>query len=239
VLNKLLGFLISLAYRLVRGRAFSVSPDLNLWIVARGVLSKGFFPYIRGGFWRLFTDKSQGALFVGRGVRLDAIGMLRHGTSFRIGNYCSLDFLSTQGVCIGSRVTFREGVWLQITSRIDDPGVGMEIGDDVYVGPYTILGAAAKIKIGNRCQFGSHVSLIAENHSFDGMDSIHSQGVKRKGICIEDDCWFGNSSIVLDGITVGRGSVIGAGSVLTKDVPEYSVVVGNPAKIIKSRKPVV
>ncbi|RYE17040.1 MAG: acyltransferase, partial [Sphingobacteriales bacterium] len=58
----------------------------------------------------------------------------------------------------------------------------------------------------------------------------------KKFIIIEDDCWIGTNSVVLAGVTVGRGSVIAAGSVVTKDVPPYSVVAGVPAKIIKKRK---
>ena len=61
------------------------------------------------------------------------------------------------------------------------------------------------------------------------------QGVTRSFVKIENDCWIAANSIILAGVTVGRGSIVAAGSVVTKDVPPFSIVGGNPAKIIKSR----
>jgi acetyltransferase-like isoleucine patch superfamily enzyme len=64
---------------------------------------------------------------------------------------------------------------------------------------------------------------------------MKDQGVIRKNIVVEDDCWIAANSIILAGITIGKGSVIAAGSVVTKDVPPYSVFAGIPAKLIQSR----
>lgn len=64
---------------------------------------------------------------------------------------------------------------------------------------------------------------------------IREQGVTREGIIIEDDCWLGSGVKVLDGVTIGKGCVIGANSVVTKDIPPYSVAVGAPARVIKKR----
>ena len=66
--------------------------------------------------------------------------------------------------------------------------------------------------------------------------SIKEQGVKREFVKIEDDCWIAANTVILAGVTIGRGSVIAAGSVVTKDVPPYSIVGGVPANVIKSRK---
>ena len=74
--------------------------------------------------------------------------------------------------------------------------------------------------------FGPKCSLFAENHVFsDTEHSIKSQGVKQKGIIIEDDCWIGSNVTILDGVRIGKGSVIGAGTLVTKDIPAGSVVV--------------
>ena len=64
---------------------------------------------------------------------------------------------------------------------------------------------------------------------------IMKQGVKREFVKIEDDCWIAANTVILAGVTIGKGSVIAAGSVVNKDVPPYSVVAGVPAKVIKSR----
>ena len=80
------------------------------------------------------------------------------------------------------------------------------------------------------------VSIYAENHIFDDRERpMIDQGVKRSFVKIEDDCWIASNAVILSGVTIGRGSVVAAGSIVTKDVPPYSVVGGNPAKLIKSR----
>jgi len=80
------------------------------------------------------------------------------------------------------------------------------------------------------------VSLYAENHNFDSIDvPMKDQGVATAPIIIEDDCWIAANCIILSGVRIGKGSVIAAGSVVTKDVAPYSVMGGNPAKKLKTR----
>ncbi len=199
------------------------------------MFQKGFFPLLRGFAVRPFLGAVKGTFFLGRGVTLINKGHLRVGSGIYIGNYSYLDCLSVGGVTLGNRVTIREGCWLQLTSSYANPGSSITIGDDVYIGPRMILGAAAPIVIGSRCQFGANISLVAENHKFSGEGEIFQQGVVQKGITIGNDVWIGNSAIILDGVTIGDGVVIGAGSVVTKSVPSRSVVVGVPGRVIKTR----
>jgi acetyltransferase-like isoleucine patch superfamily enzyme len=110
------------------------------------------------------------------------------------------------------------------------------MGDHSNIGPYSYIGCSGPIRIGNNVMISPRVSLYAENHVIAGIDiPMKEQGVTQKGIVIEDDCWIAANSIILDGVTVGRGSVVAAGAVVSKNVPPYSVVAGVPARIIKSR----
>ena len=85
--------------------------------------------------------------------------------------------------------------------------------------------------------FGPKCSLFAENHVFsDTESSIKSQGVQQKGITVEDDCWIGSNVTILDGVTIGKGSVIGAGTLVTKDIPAGSVVIDKRIKMIRKRE---
>ena len=79
--------------------------------------------------------------------------------------------------------------------------------------------------------------MVASGHNFRKGTLIVNQGwnVDKRNIIIEDDVWIGANSVILPGITIEQGAVIGAGSVVTKDVPSYAIVAGNPAKIIKYR----
>ena len=84
---------------------------------------------------------------------------------------------------------------------------------------------------------GSMVTIFSENHNYERLSlPIRKQGESRKGIIIEDDCWIGAGSTILNGVTVGQGSVIAARLVVTKDVESFSVVAGVPAQLIKRRK---
>lgn len=102
------------------------------------------------------------------------------------------------------------------------------------------------IEIGSFTSIASNVVIQEDYHRTDRptsyfifknifQDSISKDIYSKGPIIIEEDVWIGSNSVILSGIKIGRGSVIGAGSIVTKDIPRYSIVVGNPAKVIKSR----
>lgn len=93
-----------------------------------------------------------------------------------------------------------------------------------------------KVHIGKYCSIAPNCMIIGANHRFDNIDvNIKEQGSSHKGIEIQPNVWIGANTVVLDGVTIGTGSVIGAGSVVTKSIPPYSIAVGNPCKTIKKR----
>ncbi len=112
-------------------------------------------------------------------------------------------------------------------------GVGdVIIGDRVRIGlGNTIIGP---VSIGNDIMFAQNIVLSGLNHGFEDISiPISDQPVSTKAIQIEDEVWIGANSVIVAGVTVGKHSVVAGGSVVTKDVPPYSVVGGNPAKILK------
>ena len=110
------------------------------------------------------------------------------------------------------------------------------IGDNVFIGEQALfLSSNAAIKIGNNVMFGPRVSIITGNHRFDvvGQYMINVQDKREtddEDVIIEDDVWVGTGAIILKGVTIKRGSIIGAGSVVSKSVPPYSIYVGNTPK---------
>lgn len=186
--------------------------------------------------WRL--GGCGGRLFLGRRTRVLFPRHIRIGRNVFIGDDSYISGYSKNGIRLGDNVRIREGAWIQATSRLDQPGVGLTVGDDTYIGPRSLLGAGGGIAIGRHVTFGAGVHVLAENHEFrDPGRPIQEQGVTRAGVTIEDDVWVGNNVVVLDGVRIGRGAVIGAAAVVTRDVPALAIAVGNPARVIGSREP--
>jgi acetyltransferase-like isoleucine patch superfamily enzyme len=117
-----------------------------------------------------------------------------------------------KNINIGDNVALNKGV------IVDTSGVTkIIIHDDVIIGPYTVI--------------------RSDNHVFERTDiPIRMQGHKGKEIVIEEDCWLGAHCVILSGVHIGKGSVIGASSVVNRDIPEYSIAIGSPAKVIRYRK---
>lgn len=112
------------------------------------------------------------------------------------------------------------------------------IGKNTYInGGYIFASKNAEIKIGSNCLISYEVHIRTDGHNFEDKNSlISSQGHTEKNIIIEDDVWIGFGAQILSGVTVRTGSVIGAGSIVTKNTEPYGVYVGIPAKKIKSRR---
>lgn len=114
-------------------------------------------------------------------------------------------------------------------------------GNHLSIGNHSGLGINCRIngpvRIGNHVMMGPDVMVIARSHGFDRTDVPMCQQVEAdpKPVVIEDDVWIGARAILLPGVTVGQGTIVGAGSVVTKSVPSYSIVAGNPARIVRSR----
>jgi len=110
----------------------------------------------------------------------------------------------------------------------------ISIGNNSSIGDNSFL--AGPIQIGNDVMIAPQVMLIASNHNFNKKDiPMNRQGSNSKGITIEDDVWIGARAIVLDGVHIRKGTIVGAGAVVTKDTEEYSIIGGNPAKLIRKR----
>jgi maltose O-acetyltransferase len=123
-----------------------------------------------------------------------------------------------------------------------EKGANFYTGWEIEVGDYSSLGVNCMIpydlKVGRDVMMGPFVVIVGDNHGFDDTDRpMRLQAMKNyPPVRIEDDVWIGARAIILPGLKIGKGAVIAAGAVVTKDVPEYAICGGNPARIIKYRK---
>jgi len=113
----------------------------------------------------------------------------------------------------------------------------LEIGDNVFIGSNSNIRVTGECTVGNDCRLAQFVSLINGNYGFrDKNILIRKQDYQRGKLVIKDDVWIGLSVTILANTIIGKGAVIGAGSVITKDVLDYYIVVGNPPRIIGNRE---
>lgn len=110
----------------------------------------------------------------------------------------------------------------------------IRIGDNTSIGSYVHIWGGGGVDIGSNVLIAAHTCISSLNHDYRCKLIRNGKMIKKK-VIIEDDVWIGYNVVVLPGVTIGCGSVIGGGSVVTDDIPEYSIAVGNPAKVVKKR----
>ena len=199
---------------------------------------KFILPRIFRGFWhKIFLQSSQGFLLVGRGVSIRNPQYISLGKNCIIEDYAEIQGISKFKISIGNNVTIGKLASIRPSDYyLRNLGDGLDIGDNSNIGAYSYIGCSGKIEIGKNVMISPRVSMYAENHNFSAIDSaMKDQGVTREKIKIEDNCWIAANSVILAGITIGEGSIVSAGSIVTKNVPPFSIVGGVPAKVIKIR----
>jgi acetyltransferase-like isoleucine patch superfamily enzyme len=224
-----------LVQRLKNDPSYHLSTELTTGDLL-GIFWRRGWALWRGMLWRPRLGSCQWPLFVGHRVQINHARRLHVGRSVTLEDDVRIDALSCDGIRLGNNVSIARFTVIEATGVISDLGQGFAIGDNSNLGDYNFVGAAGGVRIGNNVLIGQHVSFHSENHVFASVDvPMKEQGITRRGITIEDDCWLGAGSIFLDGVTVGKGSVIAAGSVVTHDVPPLTIVAGVPAKVIRQR----
>lgn len=230
-MNRLIGSL----YKRIRGHELDAS-DVPAKVVA-GMFRVYGTDAVRGSFRRLTYGASRGAHFRASGVSIRTPSFLKIGRNVVFGKDVFIEAYSYNGVVIGDGVTVGKGSDLRATTVIREKGMGLSIGPNTSIGICNILWGQGDISIGKDCLFGPNVTLISENHRFNEIDKpIRLQGNERFAITVEDDCWLGANSTVLAGVTIGKGSVVAAGAVVTKSIEPYSIVGGIPARVIGQRR---
>lgn len=128
---------------------------------------------------------------------------------------------------------FLDDPWVEPPVRADY-GVNVRVGAGAFVNFGATFIDTCPVSIGARTLVGPHCSFYAGTHPLDPVVRNGTVGPESgKPIVIEEDCWIGGNVVILPGVTVGRGATIGAGSVVTKDVPALHVVAGNPARVLR------
>ena len=156
----------------------------------------------------------------------------------RVGKDCSirpvLNTTNPQFISLGNDVSIGILCWIATNTTLHKEPK-LIIGNRVHIGAYAMIIAADEIEIGNNVLMSERVIILDHMHDYKNVKkSVIDQPIIGKGkIVIEDDCFIGANAVIMGGVHVGRHAVVGANSVVTRNVAPYSVVVGSPAKVIK------
>ena len=185
---------------------------------------KSILRNIHSSLFSLFVFGSPQKVHIGRNI---CLGLSGEGG---IGPRCHImDNSSVLGnVVLGDNVFLHENVLIRSFQY------KICIGSNTTINRNTIVEGAVIIGVG--VSIAPNVVIVGSNHVFsDPTKTIKSQGTCSQGIVIDDDVWIGANVTILDGVHVGKGSVVAAGAVVNKDVPPMTVVAGVPAKVVKER----
>ena len=133
-------------------------------------------------------------------------------------------------------VELGDGVDLNRNVYLGGFGSHLRIGARSSINRHVFIDARGGVLIGEDVMIGPYARLVSYNHVFNKMDvPMNTQGFDLGAIRIGDDVWIGTGATILAGVTIGKGCIIAAGSVVTRSFPAYSIIAGVPAKIIRSR----
>ncbi len=145
-------------------------------------------------------------------------------------------------VSLGPRLTFdpqmdlmlERGVILSHDGSFSGPG-RVHIGARTYLGPYFSIQCITQLTIGADCLFGNFVSIVDNDHERRADTLIRLQPLHGSPVTIGDDCWLGEKSIILRGVTIGDHAIVAAGAVVRTDIEPYAIVAGVPARVVGKR----
>ncbi|MDD5069567.1 MAG: acyltransferase [Candidatus Omnitrophica bacterium] len=176
-------------------------------------------------FNRRPIDLFRGFLYLKRKSQIKA------GSNIAVRRGFELRMCDNAQMQIGDNCLINENTFIHLTK----PKPELSMGDWVTLGRYTTIAVKGRVSIGSYTQIAAFCYILDHNHAFDRGSLILNQKAGIGHVSIGQDCWIGAHVMILPNVTIGDGAVIGAGSIVTKDIPPYTIAAGNPARIIKDR----
>lgn len=168
--------------------------------------------------------------YFGRGTQLEIDGQVQMGKQVYIGDHVTIMVEKGASLTIGDHSFIGENCYIKCF------GGKIEIGQNVSINSKSFLNGCGGLKIGHNTRIGTQSIMIASNHKFDDPDVLFKDAITKKGICIGENIWFGARVTVLDGVNIADNIVVGACSLVTKNLTEAGVYVGVPVKRIKNKE---
>jgi acetyltransferase-like isoleucine patch superfamily enzyme len=166
------------------------------------------------------------------------VARLRSRFGSNIESTVDFRFNKLSDLCIGPHVYFGSFTVVHVVNEGSNRNSFLKIGEYTSIGEFNnIRASGGSISIGKKCLISQHVSIIAANHqllaNIPVMDQPWDQS--KTGVVIGEDVWIGCNAIILPGVKIGNGAVIGAGSVVTREIPDNAIAFGAPCRVVKYR----
>jgi acetyltransferase-like isoleucine patch superfamily enzyme len=169
---------------------------------------------------------------IDQGVSLQFPDRIHIGAGCRIGRNATLRANTEQrpGIRLGERVLIQDAVIINANRG------QVSLGDRSWLGPFCLVYGNGGVRIGANVLVAAHTTINTVSHASERCDiPINDQPVLTGPVVIEDDVWIGLNAVILQGVTLGRGCIVGAGAVVTRSVPPWSIAVGVPARVVGRR----
>lgn len=175
-------------------------------------------------------------VFFGRHIEITGASHFSAGPCLIAEDGVAFRAMAEGGIALGRNVTVARYATLQATGVIRSPGIGIRLGDGVAVGALSYIGGQGGVDIGDATIMGPGVRIFSEEHEYSALDRpIRDQGERRQPVLIGPGCWIGAGATILAGTRIGAGCVVGAGAVVKGSFEENSLIVGIPARRLRSR----
>lgn len=193
--------------------------------------------YIRGYIKKIGLKGSKKNIFIGKKTTILYKSHITCGDGVNIKDFVEINGLCREGIIIGDNASFGKYSIIRGSGSLNNLGKGITIGKNFGCGDFCFFGCSGGVRIEDNVIMGQNVRIHSQNHNFSRVDiPIREQGVKSRGVVINRDCWIGSGVVILDGVTIGEGCIIGANTLVNKNIDDFSVVVGNPMRVLYTRK---
>jgi len=187
---------------------------------------------LRQGWWRMQLAE------LGDNADIQPTAHFEYASRIRIGNHCRIarqaivraNTGDARSICLGDKVSLLENTLISANRG------HVSIGDNSWLGPNSVIYGNGGVDIGEDVLIASHCVINTVSHNFSRLDiPMNEQEINCEPVVIENDVWIGSGATILQGVRIGHGSIIGAGAVVTRSIPPFSIALGVPARVTGSR----
>ena len=188
---------------------------------------------LRLGWYRARLGALGTGCHIDPGVSLQYPARIRLGDGVGIGRNATLraNTAANPGIALGQGVAINDAVVINANRGF------VTLGERSWLGPFCFVCGNGGVTIGRNVLIAGHSTINTVSHTTQRCDiPINDQPVLTDPVVIEDDCWIGLNAVILQGVTLGRGCIVGAGAVVTRSIPSWSIAMGVPARVVGRRK---